>query len=169
MPFGQDKMNNETLKQKSIFPPPLQPDHQNYGSMSRSIAVGPFCLSHFQTHITSMGCFMYPGEKLCSANACFQMYIWATPSWQDAGLKSFSIRSVKGGKRMSAGGAKSHWFHHTPPFVSSLSKQEVSCQQLERRDLCSPQRATYFALLRDLVDSSGAYLCYIFEGLHFFT
>lgn len=56
----------------------------------------------------------------------------------------------------------------TQQFVSSPSKQEVSCQQFERRDLCSPQRTTYFALLRNfLFDSSGSYLYDFFKDVTF--
>lgn len=150
-----------------------EPDHQTftYSITARAITVGPFCPSHIQTHVSSLGCFMYSGKKQHSANACLHIYIWAARSHLDGTLawKGFGIRSIKAGRRSPEGEAGSDWFHyHTTPFVSGPSKQEVSCQQFERRDLCSAQRATYFALLRDLLfDSSGAYLCYIFKDFTF--
>lgn len=43
---------------------------------------------------------------------------------------------------------------HTMSTVSCTSKQEVSCQEFERKDLCSPQKAAYFSLLRALLFDS---------------
>lgn len=45
-------------------------------------------------------------------------------------------------------------------IVSHSSKQEVSCQGFERKNLCNSQKAAFFALLRGLVfDSLENYLC----------
>lgn len=99
-----------TMKQwsRNQFSTTLKPDHQTllYPFIARTIAVGPFRLSCFQTHITSLGCFMYPGAKLHSANACFQIYISAARSHLDVTQAwVFGIRRVKGGKRRPHGGA----------------------------------------------------------------
>lgn len=69
--------NNNTTTTKLLFFTTLETDSQTftYSFMARTIAVGPFSLSCFQAHVTSLGCFMYPVEKLYSANACFQIYI----------------------------------------------------------------------------------------------
>lgn len=146
-------------------------DHKTftYSFTAWTITVGSFCPSHFQTHVRSFGCFMYSGKKQHSANACLQ--IWAARSHPDRTLDQGALESEYKGRQKEAWRRSwevTDFTNHTTPFVSSPSKQEVSCQQFERRDLCSAQRATYFALLRDLLfDSSGAYLCYIFKDFTF--
>lgn len=80
--FDQNKMKQGSRHQSSTT---AEPDHQTftYSFTARTITVGPFCTSHFQTHVTSLGCFMYSGKKQRSANACFQIYIWAARSHLD--------------------------------------------------------------------------------------
>lgn len=108
VPFDQNKTTTTKYQQwndktEVIFFTTLDAHWQTfiYPFMARIIAVGPFCLSCFQTHVTSLGCFMYPGEKLHSANARFQIYIWAARSSLDRtqAWGALVSRSVKGGKR----------------------------------------------------------------------
>lgn len=60
-------------------------DHQTftYSFMARTTTAGPFCPSHFQTHVNSLGCSMYSGKKQHSANAHLQIYISAARSHLD--------------------------------------------------------------------------------------